>query len=429
MKRNEILDSVKEYAQRELPNGVFIPGVSPVPASGPVLYPEDVMAVVDTALQFWYTDWKKCAKFKRELKRITDKKYCILTNSGSSASLIAVTALLKRSQGKYVITTALGFPTTIYPIWQNGKVPIFIDIDPCKLTPNYEQFEKYINSSDVAGSIFAHTLGFPFVEQQYYRKEKFLLSDCCDGLGSEYYVAKEINPIHVGKYADAMTLSFFPAHHITSAEGGAVLTDDEESAKEMERLSNWGRDCYCLPGQSNTCGHRFTQDFPSLPKGWDHKYTFTSLGYNLKMTEFQAALGTSQLKHLTKFKIRRIENCLLLFRELGTYNKFFDFVSVSNWSLPNPFGFPIIVRKEAPFTAQELIVYLEKHKISTRRLFGGNLTRQPFIKDLPYITDDLTNTNFLMENAFWVGCHPQLTQEHIYYIIDTISDFLGKLSA
>lgn len=249
--------------------------------------------------------------------------------------------------------------------------------------------------------------------------------DVCDALGSATTIAYGWH--HVGIFADAMTLSFFPAHQICAGEGGAILTDNEELAQQMERLVNWGRDCTCLPGQSNTCGQRFEHEWKKLPKGWDHKYTFTEMGYNLKMTEFQAALGYSQLKYLDQFVEARRKNYYYLLEYLQpNYQELLDFVIVPDWSYPSPFGFPIIVRENIVFSAQDLIEYLEKNKIHTRRFFGGNLIRQPVFDSLQYIHKDLTGTDYLMDNAFWVGCWPGLTKAHLNWIIETIHNFFKE---
>lgn len=431
MNKNEILQSIKAYAEKELLPKPFIPGKSQVPVSGAVLFPEDIEELADTVLDFWYTDWKKCAEFKRRLCAVTSKKYCVLVNSGSSASLIAQTALYKRNESKFVVTTALGFPTTVYPIWQNEKIPVFLDVDPKTLSPDFDYEKLYRKIGDASDRIialflFAHALGFPFHEGHLPAGRDNIV-DCCDALGAKANYFRDNSSFeswqHVGIFSDAMTLSFFPAHQITAGEGGAILTDDVELAAYMEKLVNWGRDCYCLPGQQNTCGKRFSQDFPTLPKGWDHKYTFTELGYNLKMTEFQAALGMSQLTHLDKFVIARNVNFQYLLDNIQRHANFLCSVEVPEWSHPSPFGFPIFVQKNKYFNASELIDYLEKHKISTRRFFGGNLTRQPFIKDLSYISLDLTNTDYIMENGFWIGCWPGLTKQHMDYMIEILDQF------
>lgn len=434
--RNEILSLTLQYASSQLSKSVFIPGKSPVHASGPLLYPENVVAVVNAALDFWYTDWKHCAEFRKRLCEYTGKKHCVLVNSGSSASLIASTALMSKTNKKFVVTTALGFPTTVYPIYQNGKVPIFVDVDLETLSPNWDQvwdvWNRYRN--EIAGFVFAHTLGFPYDETRVprnpegYYHEPFFISDSCDSLGAMLYPG---DPAHVGHFADAMTLSFFPAHHITCGEGGAILTDDDELATIMNRLVNWGRSCDCLPGQSNTCGHRFEPKYfgyDKLPEGWDHKYTFSNVGYNLKMTELQAAMGASQMDHLDDFAAQRLQN--FYFYGTTILAEFDEYLSGVEYDdkrfLPSPFGFPVIVKQDAPFTAQELIAHLEQNKIATRRIFGGNLTRQPAFSGLEYLCEDLSNTDYLMENAFWIGLHPALTQEHLDYVVETFYNFFDK---
>lgn len=428
MNKSDIKKLVYKYAEENLNKKAFVRGVSPVPASGAVLYPKDIADVTDALLEFWYTDWKQCAKFRSELCKVTNKKFCVLTNSGSSASLLAQAAMAKINQlNKYVVTTALGFPTTVYPIWQVGREPIFIDMDFKTLSPSIDEFREIDrNMFSVAGMVFAHTLGFPFNEHDFFfakGKEDFVIHDCCDALSARFA------GIHVGSFADIITFSFFPAHHITSGEGGAVLTDSEDIYRELSRLANWGRDCDCVPGVSNSCGERFSKKFRSLPEGYDHKYIFSSLGYNFKMTEFQAALGYAQLRHLDYFAERRRINYKYLKDELSDIEHF-DFVEEIENSDPSPFGFPIIVNSQSPFSAKELIAHLESNKIATRRFFGGNLTRQPFIKDLPYIrSTNLTQSDHLMSNAFWIGCWPGLTSEHLDFVLDIIYDFVRDSDA
>lgn len=429
MHKQDILKIVYEYSEEKLNQSIFIPGVSPIPVSGAVLFPEDVMEVADALLEFWYTDWRKCAEFKRRLCGVTGKKHCVLVNSGSSASLIAITAVTRKYNIKHVFTTALGFPTTVYPIFQNNLSPHFLDVNSRTLSPQYNLGFRESNKLFV----FAHALGFPFDEttvQDFSYPVDALIADCCDALGAKInYFRGEDRTLdawnHVGLLADAMTLSFFPAHQITSAEGGAILTDEEELAIEMERLINWGRDCTCLPGQTNTCGKRFNQNFPDLPKGWDHKYTFTELGYNLKMTEFQAALGMSQLTHLDTFVELRLKNYTHLLM-LTRWNDYFDFIHIPDWSQPSPFGFPIIVKKTSPFSARELIAHLERNRVMTRRFFGGNLTRQPFIKNLSFSNDNLTETDYIMDNGFWLGCWPGLSKAHLDYVLEVFEKFFKE---
>ena len=411
----------------------FIPGKSIIPASGQVITDADKEILHRVVDRGWYTDFVYCEKFRRELSKVTGKKYVILTNSGSSASLIAITSVLKLNPDiQCILTSATGFPTTVAPIYQNGRIPTYVDINPKTLEPVYEQIEETTNYWKCKGnqslSIFAHNLGFPFRERKFEEKG-FLIADCCDALGAEVKDAGLWR--HVGAFADVMTLSFFPAHHITSAEGGAVLTNDWEIAKMATKLVNWGRDCYCAPGESNTCGERFDHlPMGGLPVGWDHKYTFSEIGYNLKMTEFQAALGWSQLQRLDEFVEKRKENYQYLRDGLNKYaNKgHIQFIEYDEWSEPSPFGFPIVVGEYSLINIVELISYLEEHKISTRRVFGGNLTRQPGFMNVPYETaGHLTGSDFVMNNAFWLGVQPALIKEMLDYVLDVFDGFFkGK---
>ena len=405
----------------------FIPGKSIIPASGQVITDADKEVLHKVVDRGWYTDFVYCEKFRRELSKITGKKYVVLTNSGSSASLIAVTTMLKLHPDiQCILTSATGFPTTVAPIYQNGRMPTYIDINPTTLEPDYEQIEETTEYWKCRGnqtlSIFAHTLGFPFREGRF-AKRGFLIADCCDALGAEMKDGGLWR--HVGAFADVMTLSFFPAHHITCGEGGAVLTNDLKIAEMATKLVNWGRDCYCAPGESNTCGERFDHlPMGGLPAGWDHKYTFSEIGYNLKMTEFQAALGWSQLQRLDEFVEKRGENYQYLREKLDRHEEYIQFIEYENWSASSPFGFPIAVREDANFIARELIGYLEEHKISTRRVFGGNLTRQPGYMNVPFETaGDLSGSDFVMNNMFWIGVQPSLTKEMLDYVLDIFDGF------
>ena len=411
----------------------FIPGKSIIPASGQVITDADKEVLHKVVDRGWYTDFVYCEKFRRELSKVTGKKYVILTNSGSSASLIAVTAMLKLHPDiQCILTSATGFPTTVAPIYQNGRIPTYVDINPKTLEPVYEQIEETTGYWKCKGnqslSVFAHNLGFPFRERKIGgvpgEGKGFLIADCCDALGAEMKDAGLWR--HVGAFADVITLSFFPAHHITCGEGGAVLTNDWKIAEMAIRLVNWGRDCYCAPGESNTCGERFDHlPMGGLPAGWDHKYTFSEIGYNLKMTEFQAALGYSQLQRLDEFVEKRKNNYQYLRDNLDGFYDHIQFVEYENWAVPSPFGFPITVREDAPFTARELIGHLEKCKVTTRRVFGGNLTRQPGYMNVPFETaGDLSGSDFVMNNMFWIGVQPSLTQEMLDYVLDVFDGFL-----
>jgi len=419
-----------------------MPGKSIIPASGQVITDEDKEVLHKVVDRGWYTDFVYCEKFRRELSRITGKKYVVLTNSGSSASLIAITSMLKLHPDiQCILTSATGFPTTVAPIYQNGRMPTYIDTNPKTLEPDYEQIAEVTNywkcKGDKTLSIFAHTLGFPFRERKFVDRG-FLIADCCDALGAEM---KDVGLWrHVGSFADIMTLSFFPAHHITTGEGGAVLTNDPDIWAMANCLVNWGRDCYCAPGESNTCGQRFSMPIEArgnLPEGWDHKYTFSEIGYNLKMTEFQAALGWSQLQRLDEFVEKRRENYQYLRDGLGKYKDYalfkpFRFMDYQDWADSSPFGFPIMILDNDRFKIVDLIKYLEEHKISTRRVFGGNLTRQPGFMSMPYETAGsfLGGSDFVMNNMFWIGVQPALTKEMLDYVLKTFGKFFryGKRS-
>ena len=422
MSKKKILEDVKKYVETEFPKKRFIAGKTIIPASGASISPDDISSIVESALQGWFTDFKFCEKFRQEISKVTGKKYVVLTNSGSSASLLAITACLDKFgdwSNAPVMTTAVGFPTTVAPIIQNGAYPVFIDIEPLTLSPNPDQFIETVQKhrdEGIPGWVFAHTLGFPF-DELFYRdalQDRFLLSDCCDALGAE----------PIGEWADVITLSFFPAHQITTGEGGAVCTDDEELFTLLKSYANWGRDCYCKPGQSNTCGKRFEHEFKNMPRGYDHKYTFSRFGYNLKMTEMQAALGFSQIKRLPEFvKARRFNYDRLVIGFPKKAGEYFDLIEAPEWSKPSPFGFPMVRKSGSPFQLPEFIRHLELHKISTRRLFGGNLTRQPMFEHFGKPGCDLSGSNKLMNDLLWVGCHPGIDNEMIDYMLEIIESF------
>jgi CDP-6-deoxy-D-xylo-4-hexulose-3-dehydrase len=404
-------------------NKRFILGKSWVDVSGAVITEIDKEYLHDVVDKGWYTEGFYCKSFENNLKAITGKKYVQLVNSGSSASLIAMTSALKKfdpsNERPYVLTCATAFPTTVNPIYQKMKIPLYIDINPLTLEPDYSQIIDVMSryNDKISGAIFTHTMGFPF-DEWFLRgifKNEFLISDCCDALGSA----------PVGSYVDLSTYSFFPAHHVTSGEGGAVATDDPELAELARCYSNWGRSCYCKPGQDNTCGKRFEQeDRGELPEGWDHKYIFSEIGYNLKMTEFQGALGYSQSLRLDAITEQRRSNYNHLFISLENFEhihliKLPEFVS--------PFGFTILVNQDAPFTARELIAYLEEHKIRTRRLFAGNITKQPgYINKYCMKPYSLEGSDRVMNDMFWIGCHPALTTEMLEYVVEIFHGFMKK---
>lgn len=425
--RNEIISLVSDYAAEKLKPKDFIPGKTRIPASSPSLSQEDVETLTEAVLSLWYTEGKFCAKFRQSLRNEIGKAFVTLCNSGSSASLLAMKSCLEHFGSKdYVITCGVNFPTTVAPIYQCGQIPIYIDIDPKTLTPNIEQLEQAVVTyrDKISGAIFAHTLGFPFDEQMVYNMVAeyggFLISDCCDAMG-----AKLGRGLPVGFFSDAVTLSFFPAHHITTGEGGAVLTENDYIAQKIESNANWGRDCYCSPGQENTCGSRFEHVWDKLPEGYDHKYTFTTLGYNLKMTEWQAALGYSQIQRLPLFVDERIKNYKYLLRNLYIFHDWINVGLAQFGGQPSPFGLPIMVNTDAIET-RELIQYLEDHKVSTRRVFAGNITRQPGFQKMPKVAYDLSGSDKVMEDMLWIGCHPSLTRDMMNYMIEVFDMFFKE---
>ena len=423
--------AVAEYAEEKFGNEkLFIPGLDTVPVSGATINSADVFALVDVALSGWYTEHKECAKFSRALCNYLFKKFCTLSNSGSSSSLLAISACDETYQsGEYILTCATGFPTTVAPIYQIGKKPIYVDIDPETLSPSMEDIQRALElyGKDIGGIILAHTLGFPFNEKELWDMKfgKWFVADCCDALGAKILIDGDWIP--VGRYANALTLSFFPAHQITAGEGGAVLTDDDELHRVIESYSNWGRSCYCLPGQANTCGKRFEWETDQLPDGYDHKYVFDRLGYNLKMTEFQAALGNSQLNRFDLMLKKRRDNFGYLRSLLDPFEEYLQFVKVPDWTKPSPFGFPITVRDRKYFGATELIAHLENLKVATRRVFGGSLTKQPAFANLPYQrVSDLGGSESVMNNTFWIGCHDALRKEHLDYVVEIFWDLFRQ---
>jgi CDP-6-deoxy-D-xylo-4-hexulose-3-dehydrase len=425
MSKNKILGLVEDYVAHQLNQKEFIPGKSKVPASGAVLSPQDALNLTEVVLGLWYTEGKWCAKFRRGLTEYSDKKFITLCNSGSSASLLAMCAASEMfAPADYVITCATNFPTSIAPIYQTGHIPIYIDVDPLTLSPSIDQFHMALDKfkGKIAGTFLPHILGFPFHEYYFdLDNEGFMIVDCCDALGAG--VKNDLGSTHlVGMFSDLSTASFFPAHHITTGEGGAVFTHLENVHNVVDSFANWGRDCWCAPGQDNTCGKRFDWEWKHLPAGYDHKYTFSRLGYNLKMTEWQAALGVSQLSQLWSFVAARQANYAYIRDNLLIFDRL-RFVDIPKWSQPSPFGFPIY----AEGFAEDLIRHLEDRKIATRRVFAGNITRQPGFHGMPNIAFGLSGSDDVMENMFWIGCSPNITKEMMHYVFEAFDEyFKGK---
>ena len=431
--RRQILDLTAEYVAEAFPAKEFKPGLSPVPVSGKVIDAADIGSVVDSALDNWFTTGHFAEEFERKLARFVGVRCASLVNSGSSANLLAISALTspklgdrRLKPGDEVITVAAGFPTTVNPILQNRLVPVFVDVT----LPTYEidvsQLEAALSDRTRAVMI-AHTLGNVFdldAVTAFTRKHNlWLIEDCCDALGSTW-LGSTGKARKVGTFGDIATVSFYPAHHITLGEGGAVLTDKPNLQVLIESFRDWGRDCWCHTGKDNTCGKRFDWQLGSLPCGYDHKYTYSHIGYNLKATDMQAALGASQIEKLPHFIERRRANFRYLHAALKALDEFLILPEATPGSDPSWFGFPIGVRQNAPFTRQQLIAALEAKKIGTRLMFAGNLLRQPVYQDSEYrVLGELPNTEFVMNNVFWIGVYPGLTTEMLDYVAETILSF------
>ena len=432
--RDKILALAAEYFEAAFPERPFVPGETPVPVSGKVIDGGDLAAVIDSALDCWFTTGRFAEDFERKLARFVGVRGASLVNSGSSANLLAVSALTspklddrRLKPGDEVITVAAGFPTTVNPILQNRLVPVFLDV----VRPTYEidvsQLEA-ARSEKTRAVMIAHTLGNVFdldaVLRFVDKYNLWLIEDCCDALGSTWKGRK------VGTFGDIATISFYPAHHITMGEGGAVLTDKPNLQVIIESFRDWGRDCWCDPGKDNTCGKRFEWQLGTLPCGYDHKYTYSHIGYNLKATDMQAALGASQIARLPAFIERRKENFGYLHAALEPYQDCLLLPEATPGSDPSWFGFPIGVREDAPFRRDELTRALEAKRIGTRLLFGGNLLRQPAYQECDYrAIGDLRNTDYVMNHVFWIGVYPGLTQPMLDFVAGTIGEFVEAARA
>ena len=429
--RREILNLVKGYSDKAFAPRPFEPGVSQVPVSGRVFDADEVMHLVDSSLDFWLTTGRFARQFEQEFERLIGRNHAILCNSGSSANLLALSALTspdvgdrRLRPGDEVITVAAGFPTTVNPIIQNGLVPVFIDVEPVEQgTYNADvTLLEAARSDRTRAVIFAHTLGNPFrldvVTNFCAKHDLWLIEDNCDALGSTF----QGRP--TGSFGDIATFSFFPAHHITMGEGGCVITQRGSLSKLIKSFRDWGRACWCEPGEQNTCGKRFEWCLGRLPEGYDHKYIFSHIGYNLKLTDMQAAVGVAQLKKLPGFIEARRRNFANMHEALRPLEEFFILPSATPGSDPSWFGFPISVRECAPFTRKELIDHLDRSQIASRALFGGNLTRQPAYEEVSYrVVGDLTATEQVVERAFWLGTFPGITDPMIEYVAARMAEF------
>jgi len=428
--KHQIHSLIKEYHDEAFKQQTFIPGESAVPVSGKVFDHKELSYITDSALDAWFTTGKFNAEFEKKLAKYINVKSVLTVNSGSSANLVAFSALTAKElgdeaikPGDEVITVAASFPTTVNPILQYGAIPVFLDVT----IPHYEiditHLEKALSPKTKA-VVIAHTMGNVFnldvITAFCEKHDLWLMEDCCDALGATY------NGQHVGTFGDIATLSFYPAHHITMGEGGAVYTSNSKLKKIAESFRDWGRDCWCEPGKDNTCGLRFCQKQGDLPMGYDHKYIYSRLGFNLKITDMQAALGLAQLEKLDEFiKIRRHNFDLLKQGLLKHSNKLILPEATPN-SEPSWFGFLITVKKDAGISRNDLVQKLNDEKIATRLLFAGDIRKQPYFKDIDYRTvGDLPNTEIIVNDTFWIGVTPMINDEMIDYMIKKFDEFLG----
>jgi CDP-6-deoxy-D-xylo-4-hexulose-3-dehydrase len=428
--RTQIALLVDEYAAIALAPQPFLPGASMVPPSGKVIGALELKNMVEASLDGWLTTGRFNTEFEKKLAAFLGVKHLITVNSGSSANLVAFNTLTSPKlgdraiqQGDEVIGVAAGFPTTVNPILQFGAVPVFVDVD--RLTHNIDanKIEAAIGPKTKA-IMLAHSLGNPFnldvVTALCKKYNLWLVEDCCDALGSTYRGQM------VGTFGDIATLSFYPAHHITMGEGGAVFTNHDELKTIAESFRDWGRDCYCAPGKDNTCGKRFDWQLGTLPHGYDHKYTYSHLGYNLKITDMQAACGLAQLEKAPAFIAARKANFAFLKERLKDCEEFINLPQATEHSDPSWFGFPITLKDNCPVSRLDLLTYLDQNKVGTRLLFAGNLTRQPYMVGAHYrVSGDLTNTDNVMNNTFWIGVQPSLTQEMMEFAARKIESYLG----
>jgi CDP-6-deoxy-D-xylo-4-hexulose-3-dehydrase len=431
--RAQILELVAQYHEAAFAPRAFVPGQTPIPPSGKVFDADELCCLTDSALDFWLTTGRFAEQFEKSLAQFFGVRHALLTNSGSSSNLVALSALTSPKLGKAqlrpgdeVLTVAAGFPTTVNPIVQNGMVPVFLDVTLPDCNLDVSQLES-ARSERTRAVMIAHTLGNPFDLETiaaFCREHKlYLIEDCCDALGAKF------NGKLVGTFGELATVSFYPAHHITTGEGGCVVTNKPLLKTMVESFRDWGRDCWCAPGFDNTCGKRFDWHLADLPAGYDHKYIYSHVGYNLKMTDMQAAVGCAQFEKLPGFIATRQKNFQFLRERLESESveKFIMLPKAHELAEPSWFGFMMIVREGAPFARRDLVEWLESRKIGTRLLFGGNLTKQPLYQDVKFRTvGELKNTDRVMDGAFWIGLYPGLSEEMLEYSANSIREFCAK---
>ncbi|MDB9786879.1 lipopolysaccharide biosynthesis protein RfbH [Bacteriovoracaceae bacterium] len=428
--RKQVLESVKKF-YRDKNQKLIVPGKDYIPPSGKVVDESDLVNLVDSCLDMWLTAGRFARKFEKEFAKFMGQKHCLLVNSGSSANLVAFSTLtspaLKDRQvkpGDEVITVAAGFPTTVNPIIQNGCVPVFVDVELGTYQVSIEELEKALSPKTKAVMI-AHTLGnaadLAFLKDFCKKNNLWLIEDCCDAVGTKY------DNIMVGGFGDISTVSFYPAHHMTMGEGGAVLTNNDDLKRVAESCRDWGRDCYCPPGVDNTCGKRFNQELGDLPFGYDHKYTYGHIGYNLKVSDMQAAIGVSQLEKLPGFIEKRRANYLYLRRKISEFEEFLTLPEESEKCEASWFGFPLTLKSQSPKNRKEVVGFLEQNKIGTRLLFAGNLLKQPMYRDIKHRkVGDLNNSDIIMSDTFWIGLYPGLDEQHFDYMAETFKEIFKQ---
>ncbi|MEK7131244.1 MAG: lipopolysaccharide biosynthesis protein RfbH [Patescibacteria group bacterium] len=430
---DKLKSEIVKYYKEKFPDKKFVPGESSVPVSGKVFNEQELILGVEAVLDGWWTEGRFSDEFESKLAYWLGVKQAILVNSGSSANLLAISALMsaklgakKLNPGDEIITVAAGFPSTVNPIIQNKCVPVFVDVDLGYYNANVEGIKKAI-SPKTRAIFLAHTLGNPFnldaIAAICKEHNLWLIEDNCDALGSMY------NGKYTGTFGQIATCSFYPAHHITLGEGGAVFTNDGILAKIIRSFRDWGRDCWCKSGCDNTCGMRFGWQLGNLPYGYDHKYIYSEIGYNLKATDMQAALGVAQLDKLPGFVQKRKDNFKILYDGLKKYEKYFVLPAWEKEAEPSWFGFLLTVKEDAPFDRDRLVQHLQENNIATRYLFAGNITKQPYFIDNPIqyrVVGELKNTDLIMSNTFWVGVYPGLNAEMIDYVVACFDKFLQE---
>lgn len=429
--RQQILNLVAEYTKYSHDKRQFMPGKTIVPVSGKVFDKTELQMLVSSSLDFWLTSDRYNYEFEKQLAEFLGVNFVLTTNSGSSANLLALSSLTSDQledkalkPGDEVISVAAGFPTTVNPILQNNLIPVFVDVQIPTYAIDPNLIEDAITEKTKA-IMLAHTLGNPFdidkISSLAKKYNLWIIEDCCDALGTTY------DDRFVGTFGDIATVSFYPAHQITMGEGGAVLTNNANLKRLIESFRDWGRDCFCAPGKSDTCGKRFGWKLGELPEGYDHKYTYSHIGYNLKITDMQAAIGLAQLQRLSEFIQTRKRNFQFLKERLAHLEKFLILPEATPRSDPSWFGFPITIRDNAPFSREELVHFLSQNLIDTRPLFAGNITKQPYFKNRNYrISGSLKNTDVIMNKSFWIGVYPGLTQEMLEHVVNTIENFIRK---